>query len=1566
MTYDVSDGTTTTQNTATITVTGVNDAPVAADDAANVFVGTEFTGNAISGSMTGADFDLDANTMLTVSALGDSPIADTDGASATAISDYGTLVVGRDGSVNYNADQSGASQLSYGDAAITDNFTYTLSDGNEGSDTATISFSVTAPNPTNTLPTAADNTLLISEDASVTFVPEHFNFNDADDDRLRQITIVSVPQAGTLMNGRNPINAGDTLSVGEIENLSYSPASNANGTDYASLTFRVNDGTADSAAIYNMTFDITARNDLPTAAHNRVTIDEDTSKSFSVAEFGFADVDADNSLSSIKITSLPAVGTLTLGNTALEDGDVIAEPDIDNVKFTPVTNASGDAYASFTFTVNDGTVDSASSYKMTVDVAPTNDLSTAADNTITIAEDGTHRFASSEFNFADIDSDSLDHITIVTVPAAGTLALNGVAVGADDDIAAADITNLVFVPIANASGDEYASFTFTVNDGTADSASSYTMTVDVTPTNDLPTAADKTVTVAEDSSHTFASNEFNFADTDEDSLDHITIATLPAAGTLTLNGVAVDAEDSIAAADITNLVFTPVTNASGDPYASFTFTVNDGTDDSQTVNTMTVNVTQINDAPTATPLSIAFSKTDADDTFDLLQGVTDLEGNELSLTSAPGVTFIDKMGNQEALPAGAAVINGNIVEISPATFSSLGIGEDVSIVIDYVISDGDETVNNSAIITISGGNTQPQIIDETDDNREGTASVRTNEDTSLTFAAQQFNFSDTDANDTLSHVAILTLPENGDLRLDGDLVETGDVIPEDQIRTLTFTPEENGNGENYANFRYLVSDGKENSAAGTMSLHVDAVNDLPTTENGRLQLNGDDEIALSGRNFAFADIEGDSLNHVTIVSAPTEGTLYLNNQPVQDGDTIAESQLNLLTYKPGDNASGVNYDAFTFSVNDGEEDSASASTIAIGVNAAPAASDSLLETNEGELTRAELLATDQDDAILQYEITKQPDHGTLRLINGGPDYIYTPDAFYYGSDSFKFVASDTVLTSEEAVVSFTVRPVNNAPIERRSLPAQAIMLEGKVKPIKLADFFGDVDAFDPSKKGFETNVKNLLEIGKFPKTAKLDPIPLDGMLTFTVESPLPLGLTFNGQSISGRPTEAGVYDIIMQATDGLELKVQSSFQLFVGMPVGISPIEAPQQEAKREDTKTEETISNLNDHDLPGVLKVNPKSDGIVPMRDAIAKDYPAAALGNSASLAEDALTRTTFSSEQDISGNLRVADLEINGQEIAVRLADGAVDQAETFKGKMADGSKLPDWIQVDLSTGQTKALPPQGAMPVEMVVIANDGAGNERAINLILNPEALFEEAKDAPLSARETDQERRESRQSERQERRETRQAERQERREARQAERQVPLEAREENTLERKETRAVRDASRNNPEFSVLTDGSVRFVEGLTAVGEGSMELMRMVSASESMTIEITDTSRIQTTRYEVRQQDGAPAPDWVQIDAATGALIIEAPKNTSTIKLTLVAFDGTQQRSVDLDINLDKMRGDFLVDEVTTESEDTQTDEPAAASETTVGQFLPLDKQIDAALTDTDYGQDLQATIQERS
>ena len=107
-----------------------------------------------------------------------------------------------------------------------------------------------------------------------------------------------------------------------------------------------------------------------------------------------------------------------------------------------------------------------------------------------------------------------------------------------------------------------------------------------------------------------------------------------------------------------------------------------------------------------------------------------------------------------------------------------------------------------------------------------------------------------------------------------------------------------------------------------MSIHVDDVNDVPTSENINLQLTGDDEIPLSKDNFTFVDVDGDELATVTIVTAPTEGTLYLNNQPVKAGDVLPASRLDSLTYQPGDDASGENYDAFTFRVGDGLADSA--------------------------------------------------------------------------------------------------------------------------------------------------------------------------------------------------------------------------------------------------------------------------------------------------------------------------------------------------------------------------------------------------------------------------------------------------------------------------------------------------------------------------------------------------------------------------------------------------------------------------------------------------------------------
>ena len=119
---------------------------------------------------------------------------------------------------------------------------------------------------------------------------------------------------------------------------------------------------------------------------------------------------------------------------------------------------------------------------------------TAADYTVATAVDTAYTFTADDFGFADTDpGDMLASVRIVTVPTPGTLALDGTAVTALDDVTKAQIDGdmLTFTPVAGATGIGYASFTFKVNDGTDDSASAYTMTIDVAELPAITIAADR-------------------------------------------------------------------------------------------------------------------------------------------------------------------------------------------------------------------------------------------------------------------------------------------------------------------------------------------------------------------------------------------------------------------------------------------------------------------------------------------------------------------------------------------------------------------------------------------------------------------------------------------------------------------------------------------------------------------------------------------------------------------------------------------------------------------------------------------------------------------------------------------------------------------------------------------------------------------------------------------------------------------------------------------------------------------------------------------------------------------
>ncbi len=116
-----------------------------------------------------------------------------------------------------------------------------------------------------------------------------------------------------------------------------------------------------------------ANNDAPTDANQRVTIDEDTTRSFVAGDFSYNDPDGDP-LAWFTIETLPDKGRLLLDDAAVNAGDRITGSRLANgaLKFEPAANEHGTPYTSFTFKVSDGAADSPA-YTMTIDVTPVND-----------------------------------------------------------------------------------------------------------------------------------------------------------------------------------------------------------------------------------------------------------------------------------------------------------------------------------------------------------------------------------------------------------------------------------------------------------------------------------------------------------------------------------------------------------------------------------------------------------------------------------------------------------------------------------------------------------------------------------------------------------------------------------------------------------------------------------------------------------------------------------------------------------------------------------------------------------------------------------------------------------------------------------------------------------------------------------------------------------------------------------------------------------------------------------------------------------------------------------------
>ena len=504
-----------------------------------------------------------------------------------------------------------------------DSFSYTVSDGQGGSNTYMVNLTVTA---VNDVPVATGGSLSTAEDTQATGT---LTATDVDNASLTY-AVVSQPANGNVVLGANG-------------SYSYTPAANFNGSD--SFTFKANDGSADSNTA-TVTITVSAVNDAPVVAtplaDRSVTLG--SSLNFSFGASAFTDVETANltytatradgsalpawlsfSAGTRTFSGTPASGDLgtvsvkvTASDGSLSASDVFdvvvsqrpnttpvaanatgstnedtaltaslptaADGESDPVTYAKATNpsngtasvTSGGSYTytptanysgpdSFTYTVSDGQGGS-NTYTVSLTVNAVNDAPVATGGSLSTAEDTQ---ATGTLTATDVDNASLTY-AVVLQPANGnvTLGANG---------------SYTYTPAANFNGSD--SFSFKANDGSADSNTA-TVTITVSAVNDAPTAANATGSTNEDAALTASLPTA----TDGES-DPVTYAKAsnPSHGTATVTTGG-------------SYTYTPTANYSGPD--SFTYTVSDGQGGSNTY-TVSLTVSAVNDTPVATGGSLS-------------------------------------------------------------------------------------------------------------------------------------------------------------------------------------------------------------------------------------------------------------------------------------------------------------------------------------------------------------------------------------------------------------------------------------------------------------------------------------------------------------------------------------------------------------------------------------------------------------------------------------------------------------------------------------------------------------------------------------------------------------------------------------------------------------------------------------------------------------------------------------------------------------------------------------------------------------------------------------------------
>ncbi len=848
ITYIVTDGDLTDEAKVTVTVTPVNDSPVAVDDTTSIQEDTAVTIDVLTN-----DTDVDGDKLSIES--------------ASVPKEQGTVEV-VDGKLVFTPAEN-----FNGDAEIT----YTVTDG-ELTDEAKVTVTV---NPVNDAPTIKVEAVeSITEDAvSTDTVVATLTVRDTDTPE-DQLTVslennsngyfvlvgneVKLTQAGvdavnndelnlkdltisaSVSDGVNPTASdSDSLIVNRVNDaptVENAIADQELSEDFATYTIDLNDAFKDSDSALN--FSVSGNSNVLVSIENGIATISPTAdwNGSETLTFTATDPSGESVSQTVNFTVAPVADIVAdkatvvedtptiikvLGNDTFEGDDKVVSLDTNNgpangtvsvnpdgsVTYTPNDNYHG--ADSFTYIVTSGGV--SESTTVNVDVTPVNDAPVAKDDIATTQED-TAVTIDVLPNDTDIDGD--------------TLRIDSASVPSDQGTVEIVDGKLVFTPAENFNGD--AEITYTVTDGELTDEAKVAVTVN--PVNDAPTIkVDAVESITEDAVNTdtvVATLTVRDTDTPEDqltvSLENNSNGYFVLVGDevkLTQAGVDAVNNDELNLKDLTIS-------------ASVSDGVNPTANDSDSLI-----VNRVNDAPTVEN-AIAdqeLSEDFATYTIDLNDAFKDSD-SALNFSVSGNSNVLVSIENGIATISPTADWNGSETLTFTATDPS---GESISQTVDFTVA---------PVVDIKADSTNvvedtPTIINVLgNDTFEGADKV-----VSL------------DAENS---------PKNGTVIVNND-------------GTVTYTPDDNYVGED--TFTYVVTSGGV-SESTTVTVNVTPVNDKPESEDfthvvddqlTHVVFDTDTKPLGSGDSKDhIADVEDDLKGndlHVRITELPTSGTLFFKD-----------------------------------------------------------------------------------------------------------------------------------------------------------------------------------------------------------------------------------------------------------------------------------------------------------------------------------------------------------------------------------------------------------------------------------------------------------------------------------------------------------------------------------------------------------------------------------------------------------------------------------------------------------------------------------------------------------------